>query len=102
MEMETKKEVNKLGQMSLLDCPECMAPTCAKCGKNNPGHTKLECPDYKYCGWCRMSRVYGFITRHKCTGLEQEGEASTGWNKHDHKLWSGNHWGYVKSRQLHI
>ena len=99
METETKKEVNKLGQMSLLDhitlldCPEWTPPTCTKCSKNNPGHTELECPDYEYCGWCRVSGAYGFITRHKCTaGLEQEGEASTGWNKHDHKLWSGNCW----------
>ena len=98
METEVKKEVDNLGQLTLLDrivlleCPEWTPPHCPKCSRSNPGHTELECPKYKYCGWCWTSGSYSFVSRHKCTtGYEEEEKVSNGWNKPDPKLW-GDHW----------
>lgn len=50
-EMETKMEVEELGQLTLLDRialpdrPEWTPPVCAKCSRNDLGHTELECPE---------------------------------------------------------
>ena len=98
MEMETKKEVKELGQLSLLDQiallnrPEWTSPHCPKCSRSNPGHTELECPEYEYCGWCRTSGSYGFIARHKCTVGYEDKHMSNRCNKADAELWQGNCW----------
>ena len=90
VEQETTKEVEDLGKMTLLeriallDRPEWTPPVCVKCSKNDPGHTELECPEYEYCGWCKLSGSFGFRARHKCTaGYEQEEEVDNGWGAAD-------------------
>ena len=109
VETETKKEVEELGQLmlldqiALLDRPEWTPPVCAKCNRNNPGHNKLECPEYKYCGWCRTSGSYSFINRHRCTaGFEQEDKVSDNWNEAYHELWSRNRWDQVSQKFLNM
>ena len=89
VEEETKKEVEDLGKMmlleriALLDRPEWTPPVCVKCSKSDPGHTELECPD-EYCGWCKLSGSFGFRARHKCmAGYEQEEVIHDGWGAAD-------------------
>ena len=89
VETETKQESGELGQLTLLerivllDRPEWTPPRCSKCSRSDPGHAKLECPEYKYCGWCRTSGSYGFIARHKCTAGYEDEHMSDGWGAVD-------------------
>ena len=98
VEQETKREVEDLGKMTLLeriallDRPEWTPPMCVKCSKSDPGHTELECPEYEHCGWCRSSGSFGFRARHKCmAGYEQEEVMNDGWGAADEYA-DQNHW----------
>ena len=98
VEQETRKDVEELGKMTLLEHiallkqPEWTPPVCTKCNKNNPGHTELECPEYEYCGWCKVSGSFGFRARHKCTaGYEQEEVVNDRWGAADEYA-DQNHW----------
>ena len=96
VEVEVRKEVEELGKMTLLDRialldrPHWTPPVCAKCGEQQPGHGEMECPRYKYCGWCRQHGSYGFINRHKCQIVEQDDPMSSGWDDRDADLWADN------------
>ena len=97
VEQETRRDVEELGKMTLLECiallerPEWTPPVCVKCSKNDPGHTELECPEYEYCGWCRTSGLFGFRARHKCTAGKQEEVVDNGWGAAD-KYADQNRW----------
>ena len=84
-------QLSLLERIALLDRPEWTPPQCPKCSKKDPGHSKLECPEYEYCGWCRTSGSYGFIARHKCTAGYEDEIMSDGWNAadeyHDQNRW---------------
>ena len=98
VEEETRKEVEDLGKMTLLkhiallERPDWTPPVRVKCSKSDSGHTELECPEYKYCRWCKTSGSFGFRTRHKCTaGYEPEEQMDDGWGAAD-KYADQNHW----------
>ena len=80
---DSHMQMSLLEHIALLDCPNWTPPQCPKCSRMDPGHTKLECPEYKYCGWCRTSGSYGFIARHRCTAGYEDEHMSDGWGTAD-------------------
>ena len=61
-----------LDRIALLDKPEWTPPICEKCGKKDPKHTKLDCPKYEQCTWCKQSGSLGFIRKHCCQYVEED------------------------------
>ena len=96
VEVEVRKEVEELGKMTLLDRialldrPQWTPPVCAKCGKQQPGHEEMECPQYEYCGWCRQSGSYGFIGRHRCQVMDDGNPLEMDYDDRDADLWANN------------
>ena len=80
---EPEEQFSLLDRIALLERPEWTPPHCPKCSRSDPGHTELECPEYKYCSWCRTSGSYGFIARHKCTAGYEDEHMSDGWGAAD-------------------
>ena len=80
---EASRQLTLLEQIALLNRPDWTPPQCPKCSKRDPGHSELGCPEYEYCGWCRTSRSYGFIARHKCTAGYEDEQMSDGWGAAD-------------------
>ena len=80
---ESSGQLSLLERIAFLDCPEWTPPQCPKCSKRDLGHSKLGCPEYEYCGWCRTSGSYGFIARHKCTAGYEDETMSNGWGAAD-------------------
>ena len=96
VEVEVRKEVEELGKMTLLDRialldrPHWTPPVCAKCGKQQPGHGEMECPQYEYCGWCKQSGSYGFIGRHRCQVMDDGNPLELDYDDRDADLWANN------------
>lgn len=43
-----------------------------KCRRQNPQHTKLNCPMYECCLHCKGSGAYGYLNKHRCTAGEED------------------------------
>ena len=80
---DPSEQFSLLDRIVLLERPEWTPPQCLKCSRTDPGHSKLGCPEYEYCGWCRTSGSYGFIARHKCTAGYEDEHMSDGWGAAD-------------------
>ena len=93
---ETRVEIEDVGKMTLLDRialldrPQWTPPVCPKCGEQQPGHGEMECPRYKYCGWCRQSGSYGFIGRHRCQVMDDGNLLEMDYDDCDADLWANN------------
>ena len=76
-----------LERIALLDRAEWTPASCVKCGKQDPGHVELECPEYEYCSWCRTSGSYGYLNRHRCGNWADNDVGSDGWDDRDADLY---------------
>ena len=63
-------------RIGLLERTEWTPEVCAKCFKQNPRHTELECPLYERCDRCGGSGPYGYKRRHTCYPRPMEDEVS--------------------------
>jgi hypothetical protein len=84
-------------RIDLMNKQEWTPTVCTKCGKQEPGHSEVECPEYEYCSWCKTTGAAGFIARHRCTIYMDADNLEDGWNNGDEDLYhgdDGNHDGW--------
>ena len=62
--------------IGLLERTEWTPEVCAKCFKQNPCHTELECPLYERCDCCGGSGPYGYKRHHTCYPCPMDDEVN--------------------------
>ena len=66
------KEMTLLKRIRLLDWKEWTPEVCTQCSKQNPQHTKLDCPVYEQCLHYKGSSAYGYLSKHRCTTTQED------------------------------
>jgi len=59
-----------LERIDMINRPEWTPTSCSKCGRLNPGHTELGCPQYEKCRLCGNKGAHGFIKKHWCVPFD--------------------------------